>query len=217
MKTAQHHLIIVILTICSVLSLRAQQYSVEYETETVVPDSIAELLPHELRNELHTKLYIQDSLITFEMEMVGRGVNARIVINEVDNEGVNLVSTNNQKIAEKLTDSIIEQRFRSDTASIEFFDDTKTILGETCLKAETKGQLGGVTTIWYVPGPVPSINLREYLYSNVPGIILETSTEMGGTKLIVRATSFSREVENPGEVFDFTIPEGYLITPKGLK
>ncbi|MGM0480172.1 MAG: hypothetical protein ACQERC_13195 [Bacteroidota bacterium] len=92
---------------------------------------------------------------------------------------------------------------------IELLNDTKEILGFVCKKAIVYGEGESEITYWYTEEIDQPSNSTKYMSKKIPGMPLEFSVGTPQLTMKFVATEHLDHVENPDEVFNLEVPEGY--------
>lgn len=92
---------------------------------------------------------------------------------------------------------------------IELLNDTKEIMGFVCKKAIMYGENESEMVYWYTEEIEKPSNSTKYMNKKIPGMPLEFSVTSSQMSMKFVATDYMDHVENPDEVFNMEVPEGY--------
>lgn len=95
--------------------------------------------------------------------------------------------------------------------SVVYTDETKTILGYECRRANITLKDGSTYSLFYATGIVPSTREYEYQFRTIPGFVLEFETAAEGSAKKVRYTATKINL-SPVPMNKFEIPKsGYRV------
>lgn len=97
------------------------------------------------------------------------------------------------------------------TMKVELVNETKTIAGFVCKKANVTDPEGNVTVFWYTEELAIAKDGQTYLNTQVPGIPLEYDINQKGMIMKMTATKVEKSLDKSAKktLFELKIPEGY--------
>jgi GLPGLI family protein len=93
--------------------------------------------------------------------------------------------------------------------TIEITNETKTISGYNCTKANVTTADGNTLVIWFTKDIVAFTQGQNYMNSKIPGFPMEMTIVQDGLTIEFKATSVETKVDK--KLFKQSIPEGYEI------
>ncbi len=128
-------------------------------------------------------------------------------------EAVVLREFGNNKFINRLnTKEWVEANKKFDSLELKFQSETKNILGYECKKVEINTGNKNLYTVFYVPSIIPSVKEYEYVFKDVPGLILAfqtTDNKLNTIQYVATKINF-----NPIPIHVFDVPtEGYRLIP----
>jgi GLPGLI family protein len=102
----------------------------------------------------------------------------------------------------------------ANAANIKYLDDTKTIAGYNCKKAQITGKDGTPADVWYTEDIPSSYGGKEGEYSGLKGFPLQFSGSSHGMTITYTAQSVTKQSVSDDT---FTIPSGYSPMPAGMR
>ncbi|MCC6702796.1 MAG: DUF4412 domain-containing protein [Fluviicola sp.] len=93
--------------------------------------------------------------------------------------------------------------------TIEITNETKTIAGYNCTKANVTTADGNTLVIWFTKDIVAFTQGQNYMNSKIPGFPMEMTIVQDGLTIEFKATSVETKVDK--KLFKQSIPEGYEI------
>lgn len=97
----------------------------------------------------------------------------------------------------------------SSNQTVEITNETKTIAGYLCTKANLTTADGNTMVIWFTKDIVAFTKGQNYMNSKVPGFPMEMMMVQDGLTIEFKATSVEKTADK--KLFKQTIPEGYDI------
>jgi GLPGLI family protein len=117
------------------------------------------------------------------------------------------------KIAMKTTidDLEDEQQLAISEREVELVDETKEIMGYTCKKAVITTADDQESIAWYTEEIVPSYRYGQYLYEEIPGVLLQMESTWGKMNMKMVAFEYKKKLKKPEQLFSMDIPKGYTL------
>lgn len=143
-------------------------------------------------------------------DLISKSFSQTVIYDKSTGNAVVLREIGNNKLITKLNKTQwIEKNKKFDSAVVNFYSDTKVLLGYECKKATITYTNGSVTQVYYTTAFVPSVRDYEYSLKDIPGLVLEYESEEGDSKLKYIATKIDF---SPVPSSKFNIPtSGYRI------
>lgn len=113
-------------------------------------------------------------------------------------------------IQSNINDSLNLENNNTPEYKIEFFEETKIILGYTCQKSILTSEDGREMIAWYTEDLSVYKKGLNYMNEQIPGVPLEFEMDMNGMIMLVKASKIEKMVPD-NSLFDMTIPAGYEI------
>ena len=151
------------------------------------------------------------SLMVFKM---GKMSTTRVVVDRKKNQ---VLSTNDGvmgKVAILSSADEIPPVEKDTSATLEFSDETKKILGYTCKKAILhQGEL--ITEYWYTSEIEVAVKDQQIINPNVPGFPMGFSKIEDGIRMTFQISNLREDLtENLDELFSLEVPEGFQLMRK---
>lgn len=111
-----------------------------------------------------------------------------------------------------------EESEQADDFDLEFVDETKEILGETCHKAIMIDGDGNESVFWYSKEIQAPKTESQYFQKGIPGLPLEFSIVTPEVTMTFSATEFITKLKKSDKNFSMEIPDGYKeMSPEEMK
>lgn len=158
------------------------------------------------------EIYFGEKSVRTEMYM-GEFMTTINILNEETDTSLTLLDGMMGKIAMKTTldDLDDEQQLALSEREIELVDETKEILGYTCKKAIITTADDQESTVWYTEEIVPDYRSGQYLYEEIPGVLLQMKASWGKMDMTMVAFEYKKKLKKPENLFNMEVPDGYTL------
>ena len=145
---------------------------------------------------------------------MGKMSTTRVVVDRKKNQ---VLSTNDGvmgKVAILSSADEVPPVEKDTSATLEFSDETKKILGYTCKKAILyQGEL--ITEYWYTSEIEVAVKDQQIINPNVPGFPMGFSKIEDGIRMTFQLSNLREDLtENLDELFSLEVPEGFQLMRK---
>lgn len=153
-----------------------------------------------------TTVYIKGPLS--RTEMTSALFSSTTIHDATSNTAVVLKEVSGQKLLIRMTaENWLEKNRRYQGITFTNTNETKTVAGYNCIKAEAKLADGSLFTVYYTPDIVPENKEYDYQFRNLNGLPLEYELTQGKLKIKYTVTKINM---NPVPASRFDIPKsGY--------
>jgi len=165
------------------------------------------------------ELYFMPKKSRVDMSM-GAMMKTTAISDEAQNKALILMRgvMGNIAVSASLQDVEDQSKGKMPNYTINLSNETKTILGYLCKKAEITDESGNTSTCWFTTEIEVLTKGQNGAYSLVPGMSLEFETNTNGFTMKFTATAINEKVKDLNGKFSLEVPPGFeLKTLNDLK
>ncbi|MFL9485246.1 hypothetical protein ACI6Q2_20860 [Chitinophagaceae bacterium LWZ2-11] len=202
-------ILIIIVVSCMQIHVQAQQRVIAECTVNyaVFVDSLKDKDLQQVMKQSSKTVYIKGN--NSRTDLVSQGFSQSIIFDKTTSTAVILRELGNNKFMTRLTDSQwIKENKKYEGLLITPTNESKTILGYDCKKADIMLKDSSTFYVFYATAIAPSVKDYEYQFKDIPGFVLEYEMpEKNGKKVLYTAIKVNL---SPVPVSRFNIPtSGY--------